>query len=114
MDMEKYTIEYIRELQSSMKEYTVVLLKLTPKRNEAESQGIIFQHAQKNFALREEGVVSIVCPVFNHPHFGGLYIFNTDFDQTKQIIEEDPAVKAGIFQYEIYSGKSFPGDSLAK
>ena len=112
MKMEKFTIEYIREQQSKMKDYTIVLLKKTPKIKESGADTIIFEHARKNFALREEGLASIICPVFDHPEFGGLYIFNIDVDQTKKIMEDDPAVKAGVFQYEIYSGKSFPGDSL--
>ena len=114
MDLSKFTIEYIREQQSRMKDYTIVLLKKTPKIKEAGADSIVFEHARKNFALREEGLASIICPVFDHPQFGGVYIFNVDAAQTKNIMEEDPAVKAGAFLYEIYSCKSFPGDFLAK
>jgi hypothetical protein len=113
MDMTKISNEYFRDIQSKMKEYTIVLLKITSKRNEPGANDIIMEHARRNLALREDGLVSIVCPVFTDPDFGGLYIFNTDVDQARIIMDDDPAVQAGIFHYDIYSCKGIPGDSLA-
>ena len=112
MDLAKITNEYIKELQSQMKDYVIVLLKITAKRSEPGANDIILEHARRNLALREDGLASIICPVFSDPHFGGLYIFNTDVDQANKIMEDDPAVKAGIFQYDVYSCKGIPGDSL--
>jgi hypothetical protein len=42
----------------------------------------------------------------------GLCIFNTGIDETKKIMDGDPAVAAGVFVYETYPCRSFPGDSL--
>jgi hypothetical protein len=42
----------------------------------------------------------------------GVGIFSTSQEETKRIMEEDPAVKAGIFTYEIHQFRSFPGDML--
>ena len=112
MDLAKITNEYIKEFQSRMKDYSIVLLKLTARRNEPGANDIILEHARRNLALREDGLASIICPVFSDPGFGGLYIFNTDVDEAGKIMEDDPAVKAGIFQYEVYSCRSIPGDSL--
>jgi hypothetical protein len=39
-------------------------------------------------------------------------VFSTDVAQTKTILDGDPAVRAGIFTYELHSSESFPGDSL--
>jgi hypothetical protein len=42
----------------------------------------------------------------------GVGIFSTREEETKRIMDEDPAVKAGIFTYEIHPCRSFPGDKL--
>jgi len=42
----------------------------------------------------------------------GVGIFSTSEEETKRIMDEDPAVKAGIFAYEIHPCRSFPGDML--
>ena len=111
--MENITDEYFRERHSKLKDYTIVLIRPTPKRKEAGADAIILEHGRKNMALREDGVLSIVCPVFGEYEISGLYIFNVSVDEVQKIMEDDPAVKAGIFQYEIYPCKGFPGDSLA-
>ena len=107
------TDEYFREIHSKLRDYTMVLIKSTPKRNDAGAEAIIFEHARKNFAIREDGLVSIVCPVFGDNDLSGMYIFNIPASEVQRIMDDDPAVKAGIFNYEIYPCKGFPGDSLA-
>jgi hypothetical protein len=42
----------------------------------------------------------------------GVGIFSTGKEETIRIMDEDPAVKAGIFTFEIHSCRSFPGDML--
>lgn len=54
----------------------------------------------------------IVCPVFDESNVSGVGIFNAEIDEVKSIMDEDPAVKEGIFVYEIHACRSFPGDSL--
>jgi hypothetical protein len=39
-------------------------------------------------------------------------IFTTAVDETKKIMDEDPAVKEGIFIYEVHQCRSFPGSAL--
>ena len=107
------TDEYFKEMHSKLKDYTMVLIKSTPKRNDAGAQAIIFEHARKNLAIREEGLASIICPVFSENGLSGVYVFNVSVDEARRIMDDDPAVKAGVFQYEIYPCKGFPGDSLA-
>ena len=108
------TDEYIKEKHTELKDYTIVLIKPTSKRKEAGADAVILEHARKNFSLREDGVLSIVCPVFGDYNLSGLYIFNVIVEEARKIMDDDPAVNAGIFQYEIYPCKSFSGDSLDK
>jgi hypothetical protein len=39
-------------------------------------------------------------------------IFKTSVEETRNIMDGDPGVQAGIFVYEIHPCRSFPGDSL--
>lgn len=112
--MKEITNEFMMQMISQAKLFSVVLLKIGPNYDSPESQPIIWEHARRNFALREEGVLSIVCPVSDETELKGVGIFNADVEQTKEIMEGDPGVIAGIFIYEVHSARSFPGDCLPK
>jgi hypothetical protein len=56
--------------------------------------------------------LSIVCPVTAETGVSGIGIFNASAEETKNIMDADPAVQAGIFVYDIHPCRSFPGDSL--
>jgi hypothetical protein len=106
------TDEYMKQMITKTKDYTIVILKAAQKRNEPEAEKIIWEHGRRNFSLREEGKLSIVCPVNDGTEVKGVGIFSTSEEETKRIMDEDPAVKAGIFAYEIHPCRSFPGDML--
>ena len=78
------------------------------------SRKIIWEHGRRNFALRAEGVLAIVCPISDGSNVSGVGIFNATVEEVKKIMDEDPGVKAGVFIYEIHACRSFPGDSLPK
>ena len=54
----------------------------------------------------------IVCPITDGGDLAGIGIFNADVDLAKTIMEQDPAVKEGIFLYEAHPCRGFPGDCL--
>src|SRR5690348_9404466 len=119
--MTTITDEYMQGMLAKTKPYTIVLLKAGPmadnpqkmKAEDADFRRIIWEHGRRNFALREEGVLSIVAPVTAEADVLGLYIFNTDAEAALKILSEDPAVQAGIFVCQAYPCLSFPGDKLA-
>jgi uncharacterized protein YciI len=97
------------------KRYTLVILHRTSKRNEAGADKIVWEHGRRNFELRRDGLLSIVGPVVqDETDVTGVCIFTSDLERTKKIMDEDPAVKAGIFTYEAHLIESFPGDALAR
>jgi hypothetical protein len=100
------------EMFPKTKEYSIVLLKPGPNPDQPDTQKIIWEHGRRNFALRADGLLSIVCPVTVESNLAGMGIFNANTEETKKIMDEDPAVLAGIFIYEIHPCRSFPGDSL--
>lgn len=83
-----------------------------PKRNEPGVEKIIWEHGRRNFALRADGVLPIVCPVNDGSNVKGVGIFNASVEQVKKIMDEDPGVKAGVFVYGIHVCRGFPRDCL--
>ncbi len=110
--MQAITDEFMRDRISKSRTYTIVLLRATPKKNEPDADKIVWEHGRRNFLLRAEGVLPIVCPILDDSGVSGIGIFNADLQKTKQIMDEDPGVQAGIFAYEIHPCRSFPGDAL--
>ena len=106
------TDEFMREMMATTKNYTIVILKAGPNRNLPEFEKIIWEHGRRNFSLREEGILSIVCPISDGSETRGIGIFNAGIDEVKSLIDEDPGVKEGVFEYEIHKCRSFPRDCL--
>jgi hypothetical protein len=108
------TDELMRQRISATRNYCIVILKAGPKKNEEGAEKIIWEHGRRNFALRADGVLSIVCPISDGSNVAGIGIFNAPVEEVKKIMDEDPAVKAGVLIYETHACRSFPGDSLPK
>jgi hypothetical protein len=110
--MTTITDEFMGEMLSKSKNYSVVILKATPKRSEPGADKIVWEHGRRNFALRAQGLLSIVCPLVGDSEVRGVEIFSVGVEDVKKTLDEDPAVKAGILIYEVYTCRSFPGDAL--
>lgn len=108
------TDEYMKEKMAQTKPFTVVILKRSPAYKMPDVYPIIWEHGRKNFSLYADGLLPIVCPIrdANESNVAGFGIFTTGMEETKNILEEDPAIKAGVLIYEIYSTKTFPGSCL--
>ena len=104
--------EFMQQMLATTRKYCVVILKVGPKRNEDGVEKIIWEHVRRNFALRTEGMLSIVCPISDGSDVTGIGIFNADVEEVKKIMDEDPAVKAGVLVYETHACRGFPGSCL--
>ena len=106
--------EFMREMISKTKEYSIVLLKRTKKRDEPGADKIVWEHGRRNFTLRANSLLPIVCPVNDGSELCGVGIFNANLEETKKLMdgEKDPGVKAGVFIYEIHKCRGFPGSCL--
>ena len=103
---------YMREHLTTTREYAVVLLKAAEKYGTDGSDVIIFEHGRRNFSLRADGLLSIVCPVVDDTDLCGVGIFNASVERTQELMADDPAVLDGVFSYEVHPVRSFPGDAL--
>ena len=110
--MVEITDEFMLAMREKTKSYSFVLLKSGPNWATPGADKVIWEHGRRNHALRAEGVLSIVCPIRDESEVHGIGIFNADLDAVREIMDEDPGVKAGIFVYELHPCRSFPGDAL--
>jgi hypothetical protein len=104
--------DFMKQMRTTTKNYTLLILKHGPKFVLPGVEKIIWEHVRRNFSLRAEGILSIVCPVNDGTDMAGMGIFNADIDTVKEIMDDDPGVKEGIFVYELHPCRSFPGDKL--
>ena len=103
--------DQMNALLKMSKAYSLVVLKPGPERHKEGVEKIIWEHGRRNFSLRAEGLLSIVCPV-GAETLNGIGIFNLGAEETAKVMEGDPGVREGVFVYEVYPCRSFPGDAL--
>lgn len=109
---EEITDEYMKRALDNAVRFTVVVLRSTPRRFEAGADKIVWEHGRRLFQLRKEGKLCVVCPVIESGDISGFCIFSAGKEETREIMNADPAVMAGIFEIGLYATSSFPGDSL--
>jgi hypothetical protein len=112
LDLPEITDDTMRAALSTIRSYTVVILKRTANFARPAVDPIVWEHGRRNFALRAAGWLPIVCPVMDDSDVSGVGIFNADVDRTREIMDGDPGVLAGIFTYEAHACRGFPGSSL--
>ena len=110
--MTEITDDYMREMFPKTREYSAVILRKSHAYTLPGAEKIVWEHGRRNFALRAEGILAIVCPVRDGSEVSGFGIFNGTVDEIRRVMDEDPGVKAGVFVYEIHACRGFPGDRL--
>ncbi len=110
--MTEITNEYMHEMLAKSKGYTLMLLKAGANYDAPDAGATIFEHGRRNFVLRAEGVLPIVCRVTDDSEWSGIGIFDAPVEEVVRIMDADPGVQAGIFTYEVHPVASFPGATL--
>jgi hypothetical protein len=110
--MTVFTDEQMHALLPTTKTYTAVILKAGPNHQMPGVEAVVWEHARRNFVLRADGLLSIVCPINDGTEVHGVGIFNLSPEETAKVLDDDPGVQAGVFVYETHPCRSFPGDAL--
>ena len=110
--MSAITDEYMQDMLAKTRMYSLVLLKRAGRYSQPDTPAIIWEHGRRNLSLREDGLLVVVCPVADDTDLAGIGIFDATLEETARIMEDDPAVRAGVLSYEVHPIRGFPGDSL--
>jgi hypothetical protein len=110
--MSAITDTFIRDMLAKSRLYTVIIMKSTPKRHAPGADVTSWEHVRFMFEQRAAGRISIICPFEESGELAAVGVFNATVEETRRLMDEDPAIKAGMFTYEAYPARSFPGDSL--
>lgn len=92
--------------ERGMKQYVLCILKTGPKDAEIkgdERKAVFAGHFANIGRLAEEGKLVVAGPFGkNDKAYRGLYIFNVaTVEEAEKLVILDPAVKAGVFVYEL-------------
>src|SRR3954451_22493166 len=102
----------MRERLSHANPYTALVLRATPAFVRPDVDATVWEHGRRNMQLVEAGLLPVVLPVNDDSDVAGFGVFAAALDDTRTILEEDPAVRAGIFTYELHPVRGFPGAAL--
>jgi hypothetical protein len=108
--MTDITDEQMRQMLPKAKNCCIVLLKAEPRRFEPGVEKILWEHGRRNFSLKTDGIMPVVCQVIDGSYLSGVGIFYAGAEEVKKIMDEDPGVKAGVFSYEIHPCRGFIDD----
>lgn len=108
------TDEYMRQMQDKTREYCLCILRTTPKRGQTGANRLVTEHNRRNYTLRAQGPLAILCQITDGSGISTVSIFNASVEDVKKIMDEDAAVKEGIFTYELHAVSGFPGDMLPR
>jgi hypothetical protein len=111
-DTNGITDEFMERERATTRGYSLVILTTTALTFTEEGRPIIWEHGRRNFALRADGVLSIVCPANDGGEIAGIGVFNASVEETRAIMEGDPAIQAGVLEFRIVPVRGFPGDCL--
>ena len=91
-----------------MKPYVMVMLTpgSTKIEDKAKMSELMKGHLANIHKLADEGKITVAGPFLeeNKENYKGMFIFNTKSkEEAEAWVKTDPAVKAGVFNYEIFS-----------
>ena len=115
--MDEITDEVMKSRLGLAKAYCMVLLKVGPNYQPPNARSpqqakIVWEHGRRNMQLSAAGKMAIVGPLTGAFPLVGMCICTTSEAETRAIMDDDPAVEAGIFIYEVAIFYGFPGDGL--
>lgn len=72
---------------------------------------IELEHQRRIVTLRVRGVIAVLCPVLSDS-VAGVAVVDETPERAREVMAEDPCVRAGMMTCEILPCLGFPGDSL--
>ena len=109
--------DYMRQRLQTVRPYALVLLKKGPAYQDPanrtpEQAEIVWNHGRRNMALSADGKMALVGPVGGAGDLVGLSVFTVPEADARALMDDDGAVRAGVFVYDVVTWYGFPGDGL--
>jgi hypothetical protein len=107
------TDEMLEGLRASSAPYTVAILRAGPRFSmpgpdrSDEVTRIIWMHGKRNLGLYLSGLLPVVCPIADGSGVAGVGIFAADEMKVREILDGDPAMRAGVLVYELHPTRTF-------
>jgi hypothetical protein len=101
---------------ASIKPYVLVVLTKGKHYESPDTPRIIqSEHLPYVFQQRADNQMVLTMPVRdNDSKIAAVGIYNTvDKEEVKRLLDMDPAIMAGVFEYEVLIGMGLPGDTLS-
>ena len=108
------TDERMHAPEPTTRTYTAVILKDGPNRHADDADAVIEEHGRRFRQMRADGLLSIICAVDDDTEVDGIAIFDLGTERTRDLMDVDPGVRAGIFAYEVHPVLGHPGDALPR
>lgn len=105
------TDEQMRQRIGAVSTYTVALLHATDTFIRPDVEPIIWEHGRLNMRLMDAGILAVVMPVADDSDIAGIQVFTVGMDETRTVMDADPGVVAGIFNYHIHPVRAFFGSA---
>lgn len=107
------TDEQIRQLAETAKPFSVALLSWTPNRHMDGAEATELEHQRRMVSLRADGVIAVLCPVPSLSEtLAGVAIMTLPAEEAREVMAEDPCVRAGMMSVEVHACHGFPGDAV--
>ncbi|MFC4950283.1 SRPBCC domain-containing protein [Pseudonocardia sp. GCM10023141] len=111
-DLPTITNDQMHQRLQAAQPYTAIVLRTTDACVRPDVDPIIWEHGRRNMALVDAGLLAVVLPCTDNSGIAGFGVFNASPDITRQILDADPGIRAGIFTYDIHPVRGFPGATL--
>jgi hypothetical protein len=105
------TDEQVRALAATAVPYSLLLLWWGDDRFQDGADAIEAAHQRRMVSLRADGVITILCPVASDT-LAGMAILDVAPEQARELMADDPCVRAGMMRFDVHPCYSFSGDSL--
>lgn len=111
--MSAVTDEQVRELAATAVPYSLVQLWWGDDRFQDGADVIEAAHQRRMVSLRADGVIAVLCPVGSDV-LAGVAILDAPLDRAREIMADDPCVRAGMMRADVHPCHGFPGDRLGR
>ncbi|GFG75845.1 hypothetical protein [Mycobacterium botniense] len=107
--MKTFTDDEMNQQMINARPYSLVILKPGPNSSDESAPSLMWEHARRNFGLRDAGVLAATLVVLDDSDLWGIRVLTGTVDDTVALMNEDPAVAAGIFTVEVHPCRGFVG-----